>query len=56
MGGVGVQARGGDLMAKFISSVGGLIKHLCLGVQTFGLILMLLLFLPLYLYITHNAF
>ena len=43
--GGGMQARGGDLMAKSISSVGGLIKHLCLGVQTFGLVLMLLLFL-----------
>ena len=51
-----MQARGGDLMAKSISSVGGFIKHLCLGVLTFGLVLMLLLFLLVYMYITHNAF
>ena len=35
--GEGVRARGGDLTAKSISSVGGLIEYLCSGVRTFDL-------------------
>ena len=35
-GGGGVRARGGDLTAKSISSVGGLIEYLCSGVGTFN--------------------
>ena len=31
----GVRARGGDLTAKSIPSVGGLIEYLCSGVGTF---------------------
>ena len=31
----GVRARGGDLTAKSIPSVGGLIEYLCSGVRTF---------------------
>ena len=33
--GGGVRARGGDLTAKSIPSVGGLIEHFCSGVGTF---------------------
>ena len=33
--GGGVRARGGDLTAKSIPSVGGLIEYLCSGVGTF---------------------
>ena len=33
----GVQARGGDLIAKSIPSVGGLIEYLCSGVRMFDL-------------------
>ena len=36
-------ARGGDLTAKSISSVGGLIEYLCSGVETFDLFILLLL-------------
>ena len=36
-------ARGGDLTAESISSVGGLIEYLCSGVETFDLFILLLL-------------
>ena len=39
----GVWARGRDLTAKSTSSVGGLIKYLCLGVGTFDFFVLLLL-------------
>ena len=35
VGGGGMRARGGDLTAKSIPSVGGLIEYLCSGVGTF---------------------
>ena len=35
--GGGVRARGGDLTAKSISSVGGFIEYLCSGAGTFDL-------------------
>ena len=34
----GVRVRGGDLIAKSISSVGGLTEYLCLVVGTFDLL------------------
>ena len=38
-----MRARGGNLTAKSISSVGGLIEYLCSGIGTFDLFVMLLL-------------
>ena len=38
-----MQARGGDLTAKSISSVGGLIEYLCSEIGTLDLFVMLLL-------------
>lgn len=52
-GGVRVRARGRHFMTKFLSSVAGLIEYLCLGVGTFDLLVVLLLW---DVYVDHTCY
>ena len=48
-----MQERGRHFMTKFISSVVGLIEYLCLGVGTFDLLVLLLLW---DVYVNHTCY